>query len=83
MQGKAQDGGGGRLSTPLTCLTLSCVWLWSWVRDVLTLSQPLGYSYKVEITHRELIRIQCGEDSNEELNFRMLLIQKLVNIYGI
>ena len=26
-----------------------------------------------------LIKIQGGEDSNEELNFRMLLIQKLVN----
>ena len=33
----------------------------------------------MEITHRELIRIQCGEDSNEELNFTMPLIQKLVS----
>ena len=43
VQGEAQDGGGGRLSPPLTRLTLSWVWLWSQVRDVLTLSQPLGY----------------------------------------
>lgn len=49
-------GGGpgrGRWQTvcSLTCLTLSCVWLWSRVEDVLTLSQPLGYSSKVETAH--------------------------------
>ena len=47
--------------------------------DVLTLSQSLGYSSEVGRKHRQLIKIQCGENSNEELNFRMLLIQKLVN----
>ena len=79
--GAGRGPGRGRWQTvpSLTRLTLSWVWLWSRVGHVLTLSQPLGYSYKVEITHRELIRIQCGEDSNEELNFKMLLIQKLVN----
>ena len=39
----------------------------------------LGYSSKVETMHRQLIKIQCGEDSNEELNFKMLLVKKLVN----
>ena len=71
--------GGGRLSAPLTRLTLSWVQLWSRVGDVLTLSQPLGYSSEVETACRQLIKIQCGEDSNEELNSRMLRIQKLVN----
>ena len=52
VQGEAQDGGGGRLSSPLTHLTLSCVWLWSRVGDVLTLSQPLGYSFEEEMAHR-------------------------------
>ena len=79
MQGEAQDGRGSRLSTPLTRLTLSCVWLWSRMGDVLTLSQPLGYSSKKETAHRQLNKIQGGEDSNEELNFKMLLTQKLVN----
>ena len=79
MQGEAQDGRGSRLSPPLTRLTLSCVWLWSRMGDVLTLSQPLGYSSKKETAHRQLNKIQGGEDSNEELNFKMLLIQKLVN----
>ena len=50
-------GGGprwGRWQTvrSLTRLTLSWVWVWSSVGDVLTLSQPLGYSSKVERTHR-------------------------------
>ena len=39
----------------------------------------LGYSSKVESMHRQLIKIQCGEDSNEEINFKMLLVKKLVN----
>ena len=39
-------------STPLTHLTLSWVWVWSRVGDVLTLSQPLVYSSKVEMAHR-------------------------------
>ena len=39
----------------------------------------LGYSSKVESIHRQLIKIQCGEDSNEELKFKMLLVKKLVN----
>ena len=39
----------------------------------------LGYSSKVESIHRQLIKIQCGEDSNEEINFKMLLVKKLVN----
>ena len=50
-------GGGpgwGRWQTvcSLTHLTLSWVWGWASVGDVLTLSQPLGYSSKVETTHR-------------------------------
>ena len=50
-------GGGpgrGRWQTvcSLTRLTLSWVWVWASVGDVLTLSQPLGYSSKVETTHR-------------------------------
>ena len=49
----AGAGGGpgqGRRQTvrSLIHLTLSWVWLWSRVGDVLTLSQPLGYSSKVE-----------------------------------
>ena len=49
----AGAGGGpgrGRWQTvcSLTRLTLSWVWVWSSVRDELTLSQPLGYSSKVE-----------------------------------
>ena len=44
--------GDGRLSAPLTHLTLSWVWLWSRVGDVLTLSQPLGYSSEVETACR-------------------------------
>ena len=52
MQEEAQDGGDGRLSAPLTHLTVSCVWLWSKVGDVLTLSQPLDYSSKEEKAHR-------------------------------
>ena len=79
MQGEAQDGGGGRLSAPLTRLTLSWVWVWCRVGDVLTLSQTLGYSSKKDIAHRLLIKLYLGEDSNEELNFGMLLTQKLVN----
>ena len=78
VQGEAQDGGGGRLSTPLTHLTLSRVWVWCRVGDVLTLSQTLGYSSKEDIAHRLLIKLYLGEDSNEELNFGMLLTQKLV-----
>ena len=34
---------------------------------------------KVETKHWQLIKIQCGEDSNEEINFKMLLVKKLVN----
>ena len=79
MQGEAQDGGGGRLSTPLTRLTLSWVWVWCRVGDVLTLSQTLGYSSKKDIAHRLLIKLFLGEESNEELNFGMLLTQKLMN----
>ena len=41
VQGEAQDGEGGRLSTPLLISFLSCVWVWSRVGDVLTLSQSL------------------------------------------
>ena len=42
-------GWGRRQTVPsLTHLTLSWVWLWSRVGHVLTLSQPLGYSSKVE-----------------------------------
>ena len=37
VQGEAQDGGGCRLSIPLTHLTLYWVWLWSEVGDVLTI----------------------------------------------
>ena len=53
----AGAGGGpgrGRWQTvcSLTHLTLSWVWVWSRVGDELTLSQPLGYSSKVETTHR-------------------------------
>ena len=45
--------GRGRLQTaPLTHFTPSCVWLWSIVGYVLTLSQILGYSSKVEMAHR-------------------------------
>ena len=51
VQGEAQDGGSSRLFPPLTRLTLSWVWLWSRVRDILTLSQPLGYWSKVETKH--------------------------------
>ena len=52
----AGAGGGpgwGRWQTvcSLTHLTLSWVWVWSRVGDELTLSQPLGYSSKVETTH--------------------------------
>ena len=65
---------------PLACLTMSCFWLWSRVGDVLTLSQPLGYSSEVETKHRELSKIQGGEDSHGELSFEMLLTQKLVVI---
>ena len=80
VQGEAQDEGSGRLSPPLACLTMSCFWLWSRVGDVLTLSQPLGYSSEVETKHRELSKIQGGEDSHGELSFEMLLTQKLVVI---
>ena len=79
MQREAHDAGGSRLSTPLIYLTLSCVWLWCRTGDVLTLSQPLGYSSKEETAHKLLNKIQCGEDSNEEINFKMLLVKKLVN----
>ena len=65
---KTEEGGSrevrSRLSTPLIYLTLSCVWLWCRMGDVLTLSQPLGYSSKEEMAHRLLNKIQCGEDSN-------------------
>ena len=46
--------GWGRRQTvhSLTRLPLSWVWLWSRVGDVLTLSQPLGYLYKVETARR-------------------------------
>ena len=47
MQGEAQDGVMADHS--LTHLSLSHVWLWSKVGDVLTLSQPLGYSSEVEM----------------------------------
>ena len=80
VQGDAQDGGGSRLSPRLTCLTLHCVWLCSRVGDVLTQSQPLAYSSEVETTHGELNKIQGGEDCHGELNFEMLLSQKLVVI---
>ena len=54
--GAGARGGPGRGRWQTVCslirLTLSWVWLWSRVRDVLTLSQPLGYSSKVETTHR-------------------------------
>ena len=63
-----------------TRLTLSWVWLWCRVGHVLTLSQPLGYSSEVETAHRELSKIRGGEDSHGELNFEMLLTQKLVVI---
>ena len=33
--------------------------------DVLTLIQALGYSSKVETTHRQFIKIQGGKDFNE------------------
>ena len=33
--------------------------------DVLTLIQALGYSSKVETTHRQFIQIQGGKDFNE------------------
>ena len=75
VQGKSHDGGDGRLSTPLLVLPLSYLWLWSRVRDVLTLSQPLGYSSNEEIAHMLLIKLHLGEDSNEELKFGMLLTQ--------
>ena len=44
--------GRGQTVCSLTRLSLSCVWLWSRVGDVLTLSQPLDYSSKVEMAHR-------------------------------
>ena len=77
-------GGGpgrGRWQTvcSLTHLTLSWVWVWCRVGDVLTLSQTLGYSSKKDIAHRLLIKLFLGEESNEELNFGMLLTQKLMN----
>ena len=48
--GAGRGPGRGRWQTvpSLTRLTLSWVWLWSRVGHVLTLSQPLGYSSKVE-----------------------------------
>ncbi|XP_059740428.1 ATP-binding cassette sub-family C member 4 isoform X2 [Bos taurus] len=39
---------------------MSCVWLWYRMGDVLTLSQPLGYSSKEETAHRLLNKIQCA-----------------------
>ena len=62
----------------LLILPLSYVWLWFSVGDVLTLSWLLGYSSKLETAHRYLTKIQCGEDSNEEINFKVLLVKKLV-----
>ena len=54
--GTGAGGGPGRgrqQNVPsLTRLTLSCVWVWSRVGDILTLSQPLGYSSKEEMAHR-------------------------------
>ena len=58
----------------------STVWPCSRVGDVLTLSQPLAYSSEVETAHRELSKIHGGEDCHGELNFEMLLSQKLVVI---
>ena len=39
----------------LTHLTLSCVWLCSRVGDVLTLSQPLGYSSNTQVAHQNSV----------------------------
>ena len=52
--GAGRVPGWGRWQTvhSLTRLTLSWVWLWSRVGDVLTLSQPLGYLSKVETARR-------------------------------
>ena len=68
VQGGSQDGGDSRLSAPLTHLALSYVCLWFSVGVVLTLSWLLGYSSKLETAHRYLTKIQCGENSQRELN---------------
>ena len=57
----------------LLILPLSYVWLWFSVGDVLTLSWLLGYSSKLETAHRYLTKIQCGKNSQRELNLKMLL----------
>ena len=61
VRGEAQDGGDGRLSAPITHLT-PVKWVMGAVclalvqcGDVLTLSQPLGYSSNTQVAHQNSV----------------------------